>query len=56
MAQILQSLTYEEYSIILPKFNTFGLLILILSASNIMYQTQKSQKVIVRFDAKTKLL
>ena len=38
MAQILQSLNYKVYSIILPKFNTFGLCIPILSTSAIMDQ------------------
>ena len=39
MAQILQSLSYKVFFIILPKFNTFGLLIPILGTSAIMDQT-----------------
>ena len=39
MAQILQSLSYKVCFIILPKFNKFGLLILILGTSAIMDQT-----------------
>ena len=39
MARILQSLSYKVCSITLPKFNTFGLFILILGASTIMDQT-----------------
>ena len=38
LAQILQSLSYKVCSIILPKFNTFGLFIPILDTSAIMYQ------------------
>ena len=38
MAQILQSLSYKVFSIILPKFNTFGLCIPILGTSAIMDQ------------------
>ena len=39
MAQILQTLNYKVCFIILPKFNKFGLLILILGTSAIMDQT-----------------
>ena len=39
MAQILQSLSHKVCFIILPKFNKFGLFILILGASAIMDQT-----------------
>ena len=39
MAQILRSLSYKVCSTTLPKFNTFGLFILILSTSAIMDQT-----------------
>ena len=39
LAQILQSLSYKVCSIILPKFNTFGLFIPILGTSAIMDQT-----------------
>ena len=39
MAQILQSLSYKVCFIVLPKFNKFGLLILILGTSAIMDQT-----------------
>ena len=39
MAQILQSLSNKVCFIILPKFNKFGLLILILGTSAIMDQT-----------------
>ena len=39
MAQILHSLSYKVCSITLPKFNTFGLFILILGTSAIMDQT-----------------
>ena len=39
MAQILQSISYKVCFIILPKFNKFGLLILILGTSVIMGQT-----------------
>ena len=39
MAQILQSLSYKACFIILPKFNSFGLFILILGTSAIMDQT-----------------
>ena len=39
MAQFLQSLSYKVCSIILPKFNTFGLFIPILGTSTIMDQT-----------------
>ena len=39
LVQILQSLSYKVCSIILPKFNTFELFILILGASTIMDQT-----------------
>ena len=39
MAQILQSLSYKVCFIILPKFNSFGLFILILGKSAIMDQT-----------------
>ena len=39
MAQTLHSLSYKVCSITLPKFNTFGLFILILSTSAIMDQT-----------------
>ena len=39
MAQILQSFSYKVCFIILPKFNKFGLLILILGTSAIMDQT-----------------
>ena len=39
MAQISQSLSYKECSIILTNFTTFGLFILILGASAIMNQT-----------------
>ena len=38
LAQILQSLSYKVCSIILPKFNTFGLFIPILGTSAIMDQ------------------
>ena len=38
MAQILQSLSYKVCFIILPKFNSFGLNILILGTSAIMDQ------------------
>ena len=38
MAQILQSLSYKEFPITLPKFTTFELFILILGASSIMGQ------------------
>ena len=38
LAQILQSLSYKVCSIILPKFNTFGLFIRILGTSAIMDQ------------------
>ena len=38
MAQILQSLSYKVCFIILPKFNSFGLFILILGTSAIMDQ------------------
>ena len=39
LAQILQSISYKMCSIILPKFNTFGLFIPILGASAVMDQT-----------------
>ena len=39
LAQILQSLSYKVYSIILPKFTTFVLFIPILGTSAIMDQT-----------------
>ena len=39
MVQILQSLSYKECSIILPKFTTSGLFIIILGRSAIMDQT-----------------
>ena len=39
LAQILQSLSYNVCSIILPKFNTFGLFIPIMGTSAIMDQT-----------------
>ena len=39
LAQILHSLSYKVCSIILPKFNTFGLFIRILGTSAIMDQT-----------------
>ena len=39
MVQTLQSLSYKEYSIILPKFTAFGSFILILGTSAIMNQT-----------------
>ena len=39
LAQILQSLSYEVYSIILPKFKSFGLFIPVLGTSAIMDQT-----------------
>ena len=39
LAQILQSLSYKVCTIILPKFNTFGLFIPILGTSAIMDQT-----------------
>ena len=39
MAQILQSFSYKVCFIILPKFNKFGLLILIMRTSAIMDQT-----------------
>ena len=45
LAQILQSLSYEVCSIILPKFNIFGLLIPILGTSAIMDQTACCYKV-----------
>ena len=38
VAQILQSLSYKVCFIILPKFNSFGLFILILGTSAIMDQ------------------
>ena len=39
MAQILHDLSYNVCSITLPKFNTFGLFIMILGTSAIMDQT-----------------
>ena len=39
MAQILQSVSYKVCSTVLPKFNTFGLFILIKGTSTIMDQT-----------------
>ena len=39
LAQILQSLSYKVYSIILPKFKSFGLYIPLLGTSAIMDQT-----------------
>ena len=39
LVQILQSLSYKVCSIILPKFNTFGLFIPIMGTSAIMDQT-----------------
>ena len=39
MAQTLQSLSYKVCFITLPKFNSFGLFVLILGASVIMDQT-----------------
>ena len=39
MAQILHNLSYKVCSITLPKFNTFGLFIMILGTSAIMDQT-----------------
>ena len=39
MAQILQSLSYKVCFIILPKFNKFGLFIVILGTSAIVDQT-----------------
>ena len=45
MAQILHSLSYKVCSITLPKFNSFGLFILILSTSAIMDQTACSYNV-----------